>query len=178
MSVNGKDKTVEDIKDYGAEGEGEGALAKFKIVKVDGYDATKKLKGVKFKIFANDPNVSFDDAGTKELHVETDENGEIILDGNNHNFYFDDQNVTYHIQEEEAPEDYGKISFDYLVTLTADMANVDYINHIYYFEDSMQIKNWPLEGLVVEKQVDSTDEADLDANYRFRISILSKQNFR
>ena len=64
-------------------------------------------------------------------------------------------NETYHVREIETVEDYGNIGFDYLVTLTNDMAHVDYGHYIYYYSDTMQIKNWPLEGLVVEKQVDS-----------------------
>jgi hypothetical protein len=37
----------------------------------------------------------------------------------------------------------------------------------------MQIKNWPLEGLVVEKQVESSDPADLEAYYSFIICVLN-----
>ena len=43
---------------------------------------------------------------------------------------------------------------------------------IYYYNDSMQIKNWPLEGLVVEKHVESTEDAHKEQYYRFRVSIL------
>ena len=53
------------------------------------------------------------------------------------------------------------------------MSKVDYGHYIYYYSDSMQIKNWPLEGLVVEKQVESSDPADLEAYYNFRISVLN-----
>ena len=71
-------------------------------------------------------------------------------------------------------DDYADIGFDYLVTLTDDMAKVDHSDNIwiYYFNDTMQIKNWPLEGLVVEKKVQSTDQADLARLYKFRVSIL------
>ena len=92
----------------------EGAQASFKIVKVDGYDANKKLQGVKFKVFCENPDVDFG-GGQKELILVTDENGEITFDGDAYTFYFDE---VYHVQEVEAPEDYGTISFDYLVTLT------------------------------------------------------------
>ena len=46
-------------------------------------------------------------------------------------------------------------------------------HYIYYYSDTMQIKNWPLEGLIVEKQVDSDDSTDKDQYYTFRISILN-----
>ena len=169
VSVNGKEETVENTKSYGSASEGEGAQASFKIVKVDGYDANKKLQGVKFKVFCENPDVDFG-GGQKELILVTDENGEITFDGDAYTFYFDE---VYHVQEVEAPEDYGTISFDYLVTLTNDMSKVDYGHYIYYYSDSMQIKNWPLEGLVVEKQVESSDQADLEAYYSFRISVLN-----
>ena len=171
VSVNGEDDTEEHTENYGAADEGEGAIASFKIVKVDGYNANKKLSGVKFKIFAEKPSLDFGD-GKKELILETDENGEITLDGEKYKFFF---NEIYHVQEIEAPEDYGQISFDYLVTLTNDMARVDYGHYIYYYSDSMQIKNWPLEGLIVEKQVDSDEAADKDRYYTFRVSILDDE---
>lgn len=101
--------------------------------------------------------------------LTTDENGEAIIDGENINIYF---NEVYHLQEVEEPDGYGKVGFDYLITLTNDMALVDYVHYIYYSSDSMQIKNWPLEGLVVEKQVENATEEDLDRYYNFRISIL------
>ena len=57
--------------------------------------------------------------------------------------------------------------------MRTSMSKVDYGHYIYYYSDSMQIKNWPLEGLVVEKQVESSDPADLEAYYNFRISVLN-----
>ena len=172
VSVNGDDKTEEHTTDYGAADEGEGAIASFKIVKVDGYDANKKLAGVKFKVFAENPDLDFGKkAGyAKEIELVTDENGEIAFDGEDYTFYYEE---VYHVQEVEAPEDYGTIGFDYLVTLTNKMAHVDYGHYIYYYSDTMQIKNWPLEGLVVEKQVESDDAADKDRYYTFRVSILN-----
>ena len=106
----------------------------------------------------------------KEIELETDENGEITFDGEDYTFYF---NEVYHVQEVEPLPDYGNIGFDYYVTLTNDMAQVDYGHYVYYFSDSMQIKNKPLEGLVVEKQVESDEAADKERYYTFRISILN-----
>ena len=173
VKVNDKEDTIENTKDYGSASEGEGAVASFKIVKVDGYDASKKLSGVRFKIFAENEGINFGPNAdyAKEIELITDNNGEIILDGGKYDFYF---NETYHIQEIETPEDYGSIGFDYLVTLTNDMAQVDYGHYIYYYSDSMQIKNWPLEGLVIEKQVESDVEEDLEQYYKFRVSILNE----
>ena len=172
VTVNGEEETIQTEKSYGSASEGEGAIASFKIVKVDGYDANKKLQGVTFKIFAENPTLDFgvNAHHDKELLLTTDENGEIILNGAVYDFYF---NECYHIREVKPLEDYGTISFDYLVTLTNDMAHVDYGHYIYYYSDTMQIKNWPLEGLIVEKQVDSDDSADKDRYYTFRVSILN-----
>ena len=168
MSVNDEDETITTTKSYGTVTEGEGAIASFKIVKVDGYDANKKLEGVRFRIFAENPNIDFG-GGVKELVLETDENGEIVIDGAQYQIMFDE---IYHVQEVEPLEDYGTIGFDYLVTLTNVMQQVDYDHYVYYYSDSMQIKNWPLEGLVVEKQVESPDNSDKEEYYQFRISIL------
>ena len=101
----------------------------------------------------------------------TDEKGEICLDGEAYDLYF---NEVYHVQEIEPPKGYGGISFDYKVTLTSDMSRVDYGHFIYYYADSMQIKNVPLEGLVVEKQVESDELSDKEQYYQFRISILKE----
>ena len=171
VTVHGKEKTVDSTVDYGEADEGQGSIASFKIVKVDGNDANKKLQGVKFKIFAEKPSLNFGVNANyaKEIVLVTDANGEIILDGEDYSFFF---NECYHVQEIESLEDYGTISFDYLVTLTEKMSLVDYGHYIYYYSDSMQIKNWPLEGLVVEKQVDSDDEYDKERYYTFRMSIL------
>ena len=51
VSINGYDEEIISEKEYGVADEGEGAQASFKIVKVDGYDANKKLSGVRFKVF-------------------------------------------------------------------------------------------------------------------------------
>ena len=172
VTVNGQEKTVTTEKSYVSLSEGEGAVASFKIVKVDGYDANKKLEGVQFKIFAVNPEIDFGEKvdHAKVLTLTTDENGEILLDGDQYQFYFDE---CYHIQEVAPLPDYGTISFDYLVTLTTEMSKVDYGHYIYYYNDSMQIKNWPLEGLVVEKHVESTNNADKEQYYQFRVSILN-----
>ena len=171
VSVNGEEETVTTTKSYGTVTEGQGAIASFKIVKVDGYDANKKLSGVTFKIFAENPALSFDkDGQIKEIELTTDDNGEIALDGEDYDFYFDQ---CYHVREVAPLPDYGTISFDYLVTLTNDMSKVDYGHYIYYLSDVMQIKNWPLEGLVVEKQVESDVAADKNQYYTFRVSILN-----
>ena len=167
--INGKEEHTESTKIYGGAGEGDAAVASFKIVKVDGYDASKKLEGVQFRLFAENPDLSFDSEGTKELILTSDENGEVIIDGDVFEIFFSE---VYHLQEIEPLDGYGTISFDYLFTLVSDMNLVDYNHYVYYYSDSMQIKNWPLEGLVVEKDVESTEEEDLKANYHFKISIL------
>ncbi|MDO5119615.1 MAG: FctA domain-containing protein [Coriobacteriales bacterium] len=169
--VNDKEETIENTHDYGSAGEGQGAIASFKIVKVDGFDANKKLEGVQFKVFAENPDLNFGKKSgyAKEITLTTDENGVIEFDGAEYDFYF---NECYHVQEVEPAENYGTISFDYLVTLTNNMSLVDYGHYIYYYNDAMQIKNWPLEGLVVEKQVESSDPDDLERYFDFKISIL------
>ena len=175
VSVHGKEKTIETTKSYGGGSEGEGTSASFKIVKVDGYDANIKLEGVQFKIYPNDPTIDFgkDDSGNvrKELLLTTDENGEIILDGEEYDFYY---NKLYYVQEVAPLEDYSAISFPYQVTLTNDMALVDYGHYVYYYPDSMQIKNWPLEGLVVEKQVESSNNNDKERYYNFKVTVLKE----
>ena len=171
VSVNDEDETITTTKSYSTVSDGEGAIASFKIVKVDGYDANKKLSGVKFKLYAQNSGINFGEKTdyATELVLETDKNGEIILDGEYYDFFFGEK---YYLEEIEAPENYGTISFPYQITLTNDMAQVDYGHYIYYLSDVMQIKNWPLEGLVVEKQVESDDADDKDQYYTFKVSIL------
>ena len=175
VSVKDRVKTIDTTVSNLSNTHGQGGIASFKIVKVDGYDASKKLPGISFRIFAENPNLDFgtDKEGRpygKEIILTTDKNGEICLDGETYKLYFDE---TYRVQEIEPPKDYGAVSFDYKVTLTDEMQNVIYGQYIYYYADSMQIKNYPLEGLVVEKQVESDLLADKDRYYTFRISILN-----
>ncbi|MBO4888843.1 MAG: hypothetical protein J5589_11110, partial [Firmicutes bacterium] len=172
VDINGKTDEAHASEEFGTADEGQGAVASFKIVKVDGYDASQKLEGVRFRIFAENPNLAFDDAGTTELILETNQNGEIIFDGTQYKFYYYPE--CYHVQEIEAPEGYMNLGFDYLVTLTNDMSQVDYGHYIYYFSDTMQIKNWPLQGLVVEKIVQGT--TGKDKLFQFRMSILDEHN--
>lgn len=166
------DETVTDTKDYGIDTGGGGAVASFKAIKVDGHDASNKLEGARFRFYAENPNLNFGENYdyAKEIILESNASGEILIDGELFDMYFEE---CYHLQEIEAPDNYGKISFDYLITLTDDMSNVDYRNFVYYYTDTMQIKNYPLEGLVVEKQVNSSEVADKERYYTFRMSILN-----
>ena len=185
VTVKGKSEEVVDKESYVPDASGEAGLVSFKIVKVDGYDATKKLEGAKFKIYCENENVNFgpNANNAKELILETDEKGEIILDGDvtegGYTFWLYDAETSptniYHIKEIEAPDTYASINIDYIVKLTNDMDKIDYGKRIYYFDgDSMQIKNWPLEGLVVEKQVEGeVSDEDADKEFTFKISILN-----
>ncbi|MBQ7536449.1 MAG: hypothetical protein IJT43_12645 [Stomatobaculum sp.] len=168
VSVKGREKTVTTEELNYTPTEGTATLASFTIVKVDAYDAGKKLSGVKFRVFPEDPKYDFGE-GRKEIILETDKDGVIRLDGEEYDLYFGKK---YHVQEIDPPENYGLIDFDYEVTLNNEMDLVDYEHFNYYYNDSMQIKNWPLEGLVIEKRVDSPDEEDVNRYYNFRISIL------
>jgi LPXTG-motif cell wall-anchored protein len=175
VSVKDEHETIEELVSNGTAEDGKGSVASFKIVKVDGYDSNKKLAGVQFKIFADNPEVDFGEKNNnaKELILTTDENGEIELDGDKYKLYYYPE-VTYHVQEVAPLPDYAAISFDYLVTLTDDMDLVDYSenNWIYYYNDSMQIKNYPLEGLIVEKKVESSNNTDKEQYYKFKVSVL------
>lgn len=172
VSALDDEEVVEDTKDYGAASEGQGAIASFRIVKVDGNDANNKLEGVKFKVYAQNDELDFGERNdfAKEIILETDEDGEILFDGDKYDFYFDE---LYYVEEIDPPPGYGRLDTIYNVTLTADMSRVNYGRYIYYYNDSMQIKNWPLEGLVIEKQVESSDATDKEKNYTFRVYILN-----
>lgn len=174
VTVKDRTKVSEDTSEYNVESEGEGAIVSFKIVKVDGYDANKKLSGVPFRIFCENPGLDFGEKANhaKELFLTTNENGEIEFDGAVYDFYFGQR---YFVQEVEAPENYATIDIDYSVTLTNKMEEVSYGEggkYVYYYNDVMQIKNWPLEGLVIEKRVESDDRNDLERPYDFKVSVL------
>ena len=44
----------------------------------------------------------------------------------------------------KAPDGYGTISFPYQFTLVDQIDSVDYEHFVYFYNDSFQIKNWPL----------------------------------
>ena len=177
VEARGQKETVERTAYVDIQGEGEGAVADLKVVKLDGYDANKKLAGVPFKLYSADLtksgtryDLSLDHSGVYEMILTTDENGVLSIDGREMMIYF---NVKYYLEEVEAPEGYQKITFPYQFTLKDSMEDVDYGEFIYFYSDSFQIKNWPLEGLVVEKNVDSTDRADYSKAFKFEVSILT-----
>ena len=178
VEANGVTETVERTTSINIEGEGDGATADLSVVKVDGYDANKKLSGVQFKLYSADLtesgeqyDLSLDHSGVYEKILITDENGVLKIDGTQINIYF---GVKYYLEEVAAPEGYQNISFKYQFTLTDDMDHVDYAHYVYFYSDSFQIKNWPLEGLVVGKSVESDDESDHTKEFTFEVSILTE----
>ena len=82
--------------------------------------------------------------------------------------------MKYYLEEVAPPEGYQNISFPYQFTLVDNMDLVDYSGFSYFYRDSFQIKNWPLEGLVVEKHVESSDESDYTKDFSFEVSILTE----
>ena len=178
VEANGEIKEVDKTTDINIEGEGSGAVANLKITKVDGYDANKKLAGVKFKLYAADGrSLSLDESeDLKEVILETDANGILYIDGNQYQIFLGntaEQSVKYYIEEVEAPDGYGTISFPYQFTLVDDINGIDYEHYIYFFNDSFQIKNWPLEGLVIGKNVESDEAADHTRDFTFEVTILT-----
>ena len=185
VTVKDEEAKVWNKSEYGSASQGGASLVSFKIAKVDGYNAAKKLAGVKFKIWCENPNVNFGPkvGNATVLILETDENGVIELSSEKCDFYYYDaddpsdpsaaMNI-YHLQEIAPPDGYGSINFDYTVRLTKDMSKVNYDEYIYYFNDAMQIKNWPLEGLVVKKQVESSEAADKEKVFNFKVSVLNE----
>ena len=177
VKANGEIKTVDKTISINIEGEGSGAVADLKITKVDGYDANKKLAGVKFKLYAADGrSLSLDEnEDLKEVILETDENGVLHIDGNKYKIFLGaDPSVKYYLEEVAPPDGYGTISFPYQFTLVDNIDDVDYEHFTYFFNDSFQIKNWPLEGLVVGKNVESDEEADHTKEFTFEVSILTE----
>ncbi len=174
VSVKDRTKVSQNKNEYVSDSGGEASIVSFKIVKVDGYDANKKLSGVPFRVFCENPDLDFGEKANhaNEIVLTTDENGEIEFDGAVYDFYFGQQ---YIVQEVEAPENYATVDINYSVTLTNKMDEVNYGEggeYVYYYNDVMQIKNWPLEGLVIEKRVESDDQDDLERSYDFKISVL------
>lgn len=174
VSVKDRTKISQNKNEYVSDSGGEASIVSFKIVKVDGYDANKKLSGVPFRVFCENSDLDFGEKANhaKEIVLTTDENGEIEFDGAVYDFYFGQR---YIVQEVEAPEDYATIDIDYSVTLTNKMDEVNYGEggkYVYYYNDVMQIKNWPLEGLVIEKRVESDDQYDLERFYDFKVTVL------
>ena len=177
VEVKGEKKEVDKTVNINIEGEGKGAVADLKITKVDGYDANKILAGVKFKLYAADGRSLKEDENLREAILETDADGVLHIDGNEYEIFLGstaETSVKYYLEEVEAPEGYGTLSFPYQFTLVDNIESVDYENFVYFFSDSFQIKNWPLEGLVVEKQVESPYDSDMTQYYSFKVSILNE----
>ena len=177
VEANGEIKKVEKTTNINVEGEGEGATALLKITKVDGYDANKKLAGVKFKLYAEDGRSLKRDENVTEIILQTDENGVLTIDGSDLEIFLGataSDSVKYYLEEVAPPDGYGTISFPYQFTLVDDINGVDYEHYTYFFNDSFQIKNWPLEGLVVGKNVESDEEADHTKEFTFEVSILTE----
>lgn len=176
VSANGKTKQVTNSVDMSSSGGGSASQLSIKAVKVDGYDGSKKLAGVQFRLSsANGMSLyppNHEKAGTTSEIITTDENG--ILDISYEKYGFSlVENEKYYLEEIDPPNDYMRITFPYQFTLTEEMDKVDWDNYIYFSGETFQIKNWPLEGLIVEKSVDSDDEDDLNKKFTFKVSILN-----
>lgn len=106
-----------------------------------------------------------------EKILATDENGVLSIDGTKIKIYL---GVKYYLEEVAPPDGYQNLPFQYQFTLVDNMDLVEYTQFVYYYSDSFQIKNWPLEGLVVEKSVESSDENDYTKDFSFEVSILTE----
>lgn len=178
VEANGVKEKVEETAEIDISGGGQGATADLKVVKVDGYDAGKKLAGVQFRLYSADLtetgepyDLSLDNSGVYEMVLVTDENGVLSIDGTKMKIYL---GVKYYLEEIAPPDGYQNLPFQYQFTLVDNMDFVEYPQFVYYYSDSFQIKNWPLEGLVVEKRVVSSDESDSAKDFDFEVSILTE----
>ena len=170
VEVKGEKETKENYVDINIDGAGSGSLAYLRISKVDGYDANKKLTGIKFRLTPVDSTVSLskNDDYVSEMILETDSNGVLTIDGEQINIIYGKQ---YRLEEIEPKDGYAILNQPYYFTLVDKFANVDYGNYVYLFNDTFQIKNWPLEGLIIEKKVESKDEQDLNKKFCFKIVL-------
>ena len=182
VEARGKSKYVEKDVDMGSSGGGEASQFSVKVVKVDGYDANKKLQGVQFKLYSSSGISLYPQDHPKHGHneefIETDENG--ILDISYEKYGFSlVEDEKYYLEELEAAPDYQIISFPYQFTLTQNAENVNWDNYVYFNGETFQIKNWPLEGLVIEKIVDVEEpepegESYKTKEYSFKLEILDQ----
>ena len=154
VEANGEKETVSEDVDMSSSGGGAASQLSIKAVKVDGYDANIKLEGVKFKLYSSS-GISLYPAdhpkyGQSSEIIETDENGILDISFEKYGFSLI-EDEKYYLEEQEAAPDYRIITFPYQFTITQDMAHVDWDHYVYFNGETFQIKNWPLEGLVVEK---------------------------
>lgn len=177
VEANGIKETVKETADIHIDGEGDGATANLKVVKVDGYDASKKLAGVKFKLYSEVStetgehyDLSLDGSGVYEMELTTDQDGVLSINGTEIRIVI---GVKYYLEEVAPPDGYQNLSFPYQFTLVDNSDLVEYTDYVYFYSDSFQIKNWPLEGLVVGKRVESSDENDYTKEFSFDVSILT-----
>ena len=181
VTVNGKTERVYRDVQIAATAGGSGAIAHVKAVKVDGNVGSKKLAGAKFKLYASDLR-ELNNEGDKEIKLTSDENGLIDIDGDKIKLFFAataEDSIKYYLEEIEAPDDYLILDHPYEFTLVNNADNVDYEKYVYYFQDSFQVKNWPLSGLVVEKQVaprtgQQLTQEDLNKEFEFEVYILKE----
>ena len=176
VEAKGKHETVERTADIHIEAEGDGATADLNISKVDGNDANIKLEGVQFKLYSEKDingdrhDLSLDSSGVYEMILTTDADGVLAIDGTKMRIVM---GVKYYLEEIAAPDGYQILSTNpYQFTLVDDMDDVDYSHFVYFYHDTFQIKNYPLEGLVVGKTVESAEAADLTKEFTFEVSIL------
>ena len=116
--------------------------------------------------------------GQSSAIIETDENGILDISFEKYGFSLI-EDEKYYLEEQEAAPHYQIITFPYQFTITQDMAHVDWDHYIYFNGETFQIKNWPLEGLVVEKIVDVEEpepegESYKEEEYSFKVEILTE----
>ncbi len=176
--------TAKTEKEYFFQGGGTGTASSiaFIVVKADENNNRERLQGVRFKLTAPEGYPLQGDE--EEVILETDENGYIYIDQQTFNLYYydfgdnfneDDPStyITYTLTEMEPPPGYEELGFSYTLSFTNDTEKISFGNnkYIYYRSGSMQIKNKPLEGLIVKKKTVSDQSGDKDKKFRFTVTL-------
>ena len=169
-----RDVNFNEQKDITSASQGEADVYTMIVAKIDANDATIKLADVHFQLTCEREDL----LPNQPVDLYTDDNGVLTIIGTDTEHFplglF--PGVQYTLTEVEPKPDYLILDHPYYFTFVDSMKDVNYDNGVwkYFKTDSMQIKNWPMQGLIVQKQVESNQSSDKTKDYEFEVSILNE----
>ena len=171
-------------------GSGSGSALAFPVLKVDENNNRIRIPGVRFKLTAPTGFSFIEGQDVYEIILETDQNGIAeIAAGLGYSFYYYDADIehfreddpstyiSYTLTELAPPSGYAALSGSYTLSFTNKPDKISFENgkYIYYYTGhSIQIKNKPLAGLIVEKKTDSEASGDKEKRFAFTITLEDK----
>ena len=148
--MNGYTDNVEKTAQRNNSGDGAASVPKINLLKYEGGNMTKRLKGAVFVLLDKNKNPIHDIDGNV-VSFTTDNDGLIYVQGDQHaSGWSIELDTRYYLREVVAPKGYKLAHFDYSFQISSD-GTTNYEEYIYHSNDTMTAKNYPGTDILVKK---------------------------